>query len=314
MTKQLTPRRVVITGMGLVTPLAVGTEESWQAVVNGVSGCNEITLVDHADFKVHFAHEVKDFEPTDWFNDPKTAKRCDRFVHFAVASAKMAWKDAALPADFDSTRVGCVYASGIGGILSIEEQYRKFSTKGPNRVSPFTIPLLMTNCSSGQIAIELGLQGPNYTPVSACASGGHAIGLAMRHIQWGEADIMLTGGAEAGISELGLCGFANMKALSTRNDDPKTASRPFDKDRDGFVMGEGGGALVLESQKRPGPWGDHLRRSPRLWLYRRRPPHHRTERMRRRRDARDEDRHRERGHHARPNQLHQRTRHLYALQ
>ncbi len=239
-------RRVVITGMGCVTPVGNDLETAWKNILDGVSGVGEITLLDHSLFAVHFAHEVKNYDPTQWM-DAKETKHTDRFVHMAMGASKMAAKMAGLEAgSFVPERAGVVYASGIGGIRSIEEQYERFKQKGTKRISPFTIPLLMINDAPGQLAIDLNLKGPNYSTVTACASSTHAIGLALRHIQWGEADVMLTGGSEAGISILGLGAFINMGALSTRNDDPKTASRPFDKDRDGFVLGEGAATLVLE--------------------------------------------------------------------
>ncbi len=240
-------QRVVVTGLGPVTPVGTGREAAWRGVVDGVSGADEITLVDHEDFGVHFACEVKDFQATDWM-EKKEARHVDRFTHFAVASAQLAIRDAGVDLDaLDKDRCGIVYGSGIGGVLSMEEQFRRFHEKGPRRISPFTIPYLMVNCACGTIAIDTGFRGVNYAPVTACATASHALGLALRHIQWGEADLMLAGGSEAGISVLGLGGFTNMGALSTRNDDPKHASRPFDRDRDGFVMGEGAGCVVLES-------------------------------------------------------------------
>jgi len=239
-------RRVVVTGLGLVTPVGVGNDAAWDGVVSGRSGAAEITLVDHKDFSVHFACEVKDLDASQWM-DAREIKRVDRFVHFAIASAVMAVQDAKVDVGaIDRTRCGVIYGSGIGGVLSMEEQYQRFVEKGPRRITPFMIPLLMVNCACGVIAIRFGFQGVNYAPVTACATASHAIGLAMRHIQWGEADMMIAGGAEAGVSVLGLGGVSNMKALSPRNDDPQRASRPFDKDRDGFVMGEGAGALLLE--------------------------------------------------------------------
>ncbi|MCD8352627.1 MAG: beta-ketoacyl-ACP synthase II [Planctomycetaceae bacterium] len=239
-------RRVVITGMGCVTPLGNDLDTTWKAILDGKSGVGEITLLDHTQFSVHFACEVRGYDPKEYM-DPKETKHTDRFVHFAIGSAKMAVGQAGFaPGSFAPERAGVVYASGIGGIRSIEEQFERYIQKGPRRISPFTIPLLMINDAAGQLAIELGFKGPNYATVTACASSTHAIGLAMRHIQWNEADIMVAGGSEAGISVLGLGAFINMGALSSRNDDPKTASRPFDKDRDGFVMGEGSGTLVLE--------------------------------------------------------------------
>lgn len=239
-------RRVVITGLGCVTPIGNDLATTWQSLLAGKSGVGEITVIDHTPFEVHFACEVKGYDPTRYM-DAKEAKRTDRFVHMAMGAAKMAVEQAGFNlGGFEPERAGVVFASGIGGITSIEEQYERYKNKGPKRISPFTIPLLMINDAPGQLAIDLGFKGPNYATVTACASATHGIGLAMRHIQWGEADIMLAGGSEAGISVLGLGAFINMGALSMRNDDPQTASRPFDKDRDGFVMGEGAGALVLE--------------------------------------------------------------------
>ncbi len=239
-------RRVVVTGMGCVTPLGNNLAASWDAILAGKSGADLITLFDTSAFGVHFANEVKDYDPSQ-FMDPKEAKRADRFVHFAMGSSGMAMADAGLAkGGFDPDRAGVVFASGIGGIRSIEEQYDRYIKKGPKRISPFTIPLLMINAAPGQIAIGYNLRGPNYATVTACASATHAIGLALRHIQLDEADVMVAGGSEAGISILGLGAFINMGALSSKNDDFKTASRPFDKDRDGFVMGEGSGALILE--------------------------------------------------------------------
>jgi 3-oxoacyl-[acyl-carrier-protein] synthase II len=230
-------------------------DSAWKAIVAGESGADVITLFDHSAFDVHFANEVKNFEATK-FMDPKEAKRADRFVHFALAATRMAFEQSGLlGCKFDSERAGCVYGSGIGGIMSIEEQYMRYVKKGPRRISPFTIPLLMINAAPGQIAIDFGLRGINYGTVSACSSATHAIGLALRHIQRDEADIIVTGGSEAAISILGLGAFATMGALSTRNDDPKTSSRPFDKDRDGFVIGEGAGTVIceeLEHAKRRG--------------------------------------------------------------
>lgn len=242
-----TKRRVVITGMGCVSPVGNDLDTTWKAILDGKSGVGEITLLDHSLFSVHFAHEVKNYDPAPFMVDKKDIKHTDRFVHMALGSAKMAFAMSGLKdGAFDPERAGIVYASGIGGIRSIEEQYERYKQKGVRRISPFTIPLLMINDAPGQLAIDLNLKGPNYATVTACASSTHALGLAMRHIQWGEADIMLTGGSEAGISILGLGAFINMGALSTRNDSPETASRPFDKDRDGFVMGEGSATLVLE--------------------------------------------------------------------
>ncbi len=246
MTSTGSSRRVVVTGVGLVTPVGVGNETAWENLCSGTSGADRITLIDTTGFSVNFGCEVKDFEPSDWM-PAKETKRVDRFVHFAMAAAKLTLDDAAFDMRQETAeRCGVVLGSGIGGVLSMEYQFRRFDAKGPGRISPFTIPLLMVNCAPGMIAIEHGFKGLNYAPVTACATGSHSIALAMRHILCDEADVILAGGAEAGISTLGLGGFANMKALSTRNDDPTRASRPFDKDRDGFVMAEGAGAILLE--------------------------------------------------------------------
>ncbi len=244
--------------MGLVTPVGIGTQESWDAVQKGVSGAATFDdSIDHAGFSVHFGCQVKGFNIEKYMN-PREAKRVDKFVHFTVASTLMARDDAGLDLEsLNLERCGTVFASGIGGILSVEEQLRKYLVnygdgegdkprKAAKRISPFSVPLLMVNAGCGQVAIELGFKGINYAPVTACASGSHALGLAFRHIQVGDADVMVAGGSEAGIGIMGLGGFSSMKALSTRNDDPARACRPFDKDRDGFVMGEGAGSLILE--------------------------------------------------------------------
>lgn len=239
-------RRVVITGIGMVTPIGIGIEENWKNVVAGVSGADTFASEKLAQFPVHFGCEVKNFDATKWI-EPREARRLDRFVHFAVAASRLAKEDAGLELDkLNPKRCGAIYASGIGGILSVEEQLVKFTQKGPSRISPFSVPLLMINAACGQIAMDMGFRGLNYATVTACSSSNHAIGVAFRHIQIGDADLLMTGGTEAGIGIMGLGGFANMHALSTRNDDPKKASRPFDKDRDGFVIGEGAGTLVLE--------------------------------------------------------------------
>ena len=258
MAKTIELRRVVVTGVGLVTPVGVGTQESWDAVLKGVNGAATFDdSIDHEGFSVHFGCQVKDFDINKFMN-PREAKRIDKFVHFTVAAAQMAKEDAGLDLEkVDLNRCGSVFASGIGGILSVEQQLRKYldnygdgegdkPRKAAKRISPFSVPLLMVNAGCGQVAIELGFKGLNYAPVTACASGSHAIGLAFRHIQVGDADVVLAGGSEAGIGIMGLGGFSSMKALSTRNDDPQKACRPFDKDRDGFVMGEGAGAVMLE--------------------------------------------------------------------
>lgn len=240
-------RRVVVTGIGMVTPLGLGQEATWQALLNNENGVGEISIIDTAKFSVHIGAEVKsDFEPGDYL-EKKDVKRYDRFVHFAAAAAQMTLADSGLDLEHcNRERFGCIIGSGIGGMLSCETLMTNYLDRGPKKISPLTVPKIMVNCGSGIVAIQHGLKGVNYTPVTACASGSHAIGLATRHIQWGEADLCLAGGSEAGICILGLGGFSNMTALSTRNDDPAHASRPFDQDRDGFVLGEGAGTVLLE--------------------------------------------------------------------
>ncbi|HNR99502.1 MAG TPA: beta-ketoacyl-ACP synthase II [Planctomycetota bacterium] len=239
-------RRVAITGLGAITPIGIGVEAFWRGVVESRSGGREIRSFDHSQFPVHFACEVIDFDP-DPVIDKREQQRLDRFCQFALCVSDEALKDAALPLEaVGRERVGCVFASGIGGIKEIEEVHTKLLEKGPRGVSPFLVPKMMTNAAAGQIAIKFGLRGPNFAVTSACASGNHAIVVAYLLVKWGEADVVVTGGAEAAVTALGLGGFCSAKALSRRNDDPGRASRPFCADRDGFVMGEGAGALVLE--------------------------------------------------------------------
>ncbi len=239
-------KRVVITGMGAVTPIGTGREEFWKAIKAGVCGVDRITRFDPTDFACQIAAEVKDFDVTQYI-EKKEAKRMDLFVQYAVAAAKMAAEDASLDmSKEDSTRVGVFIGSGIGGIETLTQQHEKMLEKGPSKVSPFMIPMMISNMAVGEVAIQMGAQGVNLTPVSACASGTDAIGNAFRAIKAGDADVIFSGGAEATIIPLALAGFSSMKALSTRNDDPKGACSPFDADRDGFVMGEGAGVVILE--------------------------------------------------------------------
>ncbi|SHJ65817.1 beta-ketoacyl-ACP synthase II [Tepidibacter formicigenes] len=239
-------RRVVVTGIGCVTPVGIGKENFWNNLKNGVCGIDKITRFDATDFATQIAGEVKDFTASD-FIDKKEARRMDRFTQYAVASAKMAVGDAKIDLEkLEKDKFGVIIGSGIGGIETLEEQHTKLLEKGPRRVSPFFVPMMITNIAAGQISIMLGAKGPNTSVVTACASGTHAVGDAFKAIQRGDADIMVAGGAESPITPLAVAGFCTMKAMSTRNDNPKTASRPFDKDRDGFVMGEGAGILVLE--------------------------------------------------------------------
>ncbi|MBS6507750.1 MAG: beta-ketoacyl-ACP synthase II [Paraclostridium bifermentans] len=239
-------RRVVITGLGCVTPVGTGKETFWANIKDGVCGIDKITSFDASSFQTQIAGEVKNFNPEDYINK-KELKRMDRFTHFAIASSQMAVKDANLDLDkVDSEKMGVIIGSGIGGVATIEEQHKILLEKGNRRVSPFFVPMMISNMAAGQVSIALGAKGPNTNVSTACASGSHAIGDAFKAIQRGDADIMVAGGSEAGVTPLSFAGFCNMKAMSTRNDDPKTASRPFDKDRDGFVMGEGSGILILE--------------------------------------------------------------------
>jgi len=240
-------RRVVVTGMSVVTALGSDLPEFWDKLCAGKSGISRLERFDCSDFKVNFGGEVKDFRPEDHF-DGKEAKRLDRFSQFALAAAQKAVRQSGV--DFaiepDPYRCGVIIGSGIGGLNEIEEQHAKLFDRGPSRVSPFMIPKLMVNAASGNISVNYGLKGPSSAVATACASASNAIGDAFRLIQHGVADVMITGGSEAAITPMGLSGFARMGALSTRNDSPETASRPFDKDRDGFVLSEGAGVVVLE--------------------------------------------------------------------
>ncbi len=239
--------RVVITGLSAITPLGTGVEKYWQGLLEGKSGIDTIKSFDVSNFATQIAGEVKDFDAKDYL-DRKEARRMDRFTQFAVAGSTMAVEDAGLKLDtIDKTRMGVVLGTGVGGMDTLEDTARLLHEKGPNRVSPFFVPMMIANMAAGQAAIALGAQGPNTTVVTACASATNAIGDAFKVIQRGDADIMVTGGTEAAIVPLALAGFCSMRALSTRNDDPQKASRPFDKERDGFVMGEGAGLLVLEN-------------------------------------------------------------------
>lgn len=239
--------RVVITGVGGVTPVGIGKEEIWKNIKNGVSGIGRISKFDPTDFACHVGAEVKDFDVTEYI-DKKDAKRMDKFVQYAVAGAKMAIEDAAIDMEKeDPTRVGVMIGSGIGGIDTLCEQHKRLLDRGPSKVSPFMIPMMISNMAVGQVAIAFNCKGVNLTTVSACASGTDAIGQALLAIRRGDADVILAGGTEATINELALAGFSSMKALTTRNDIPEKACSPFDAKRDGFIMGEGSGIIVLES-------------------------------------------------------------------
>lgn len=240
-------RRVVVTGLGCVTPVGNDVGSTWQALLDGKSGGAPITHFDATQHKVRFACEVKGFDPAQYM-DRKEIKRSDLYTQYAVAAATQAMTDAGLGdgTGYDPLRTGVVIASGIGGINTFEEQHTVLVTSGPGRISPFFIPMFISDIASGVVSMRYQAKGPNFCTVSACASSGHGIGISFRSIQYGDADIMIAGGAEASVTAMSMAGFANMQALSTRNDDPARASRPFDATRDGFVLGEGSGVVILE--------------------------------------------------------------------
>jgi len=239
-------RRVVITGLGIVSPVGNDIDTAWNQIVNGRSGIGRITRFDPSEFNCHIAGEVRDFDVTQYLS-AKDAKNMDTFIHYGLAAGIQAWRDCGLEmTDALAERTGVIVGSGIGGLHRIEDTQAEYLARGARRISPFFVPASLINLISGQLSILLGLKGPSYAVVSACTTGLHSIGDAARLIEYGDADVMLAGGAEATVSPLGVGGFAAMRALSTRNDDPATASRPWDRDRDGFVLGEGAGALVLE--------------------------------------------------------------------
>ena len=240
------PRKVVVTGLGMVTPLGTGVDKNWEAVCSGKTGVGPVTRFDASSFPSQIAAEVKDFRPED-FMEKQALRRFDTFIHYAVASARMAVEDSGLKIDFSNrNRIGCITGSGLGGLPMIEHFHQILLEKGARRVSPFFIPGIIANMAPGQIAIEFGVRGPNTSIQTACAASSHAVGESFRLIREGIADVMITGGTEAVITPLSFGGFCSMRALSTRNNEPERASRPFDLDRDGFVMGEGAGILVLE--------------------------------------------------------------------
>lgn len=239
-------RRVVITGLGIVSPVGSDIDSAWDNIVNGRSGIGRITRFDPSTFNAQIAGEVSGFDLTHYMSS-KEAKQMDTFIHYGVAAGVQAWRDAGLEVtEANAERCGTIIGSGIGGLPRIEEQQVEYLERGARRISPFFVPASLINLISGQLSIMLGLKGPSYAVVSACTTGLHSIGDAARLIEYGDADVMVAGGAESTVSPLGIGGFAAMRALSTRNDDPTTASRPWDVDRDGFVLGEGAGALVLE--------------------------------------------------------------------
>jgi 3-oxoacyl-[acyl-carrier-protein] synthase II len=245
--RHVTPnRRVVVTGVGLVSPVGIGTEETWQALLAGRSGAGPITLFDASHHSTHFACEVKGFDPLRWI-ERKDVKKVDRFIQFAIAAADLALRDASFKVEgTDAARVGVFIGSGIGGFATIEREHSELLKGGPRRISPFFIPAAIINLAAGWVSIRTGAKGPNSATATACTSGAHAVGESYRLIQHGDTDAMICGGSEAAITPLGVGGFCAMRALSTRNDAPERASRPFDRDRDGFVIGEGAGILLLE--------------------------------------------------------------------
>jgi 3-oxoacyl-[acyl-carrier-protein] synthase II len=239
-------RRVVITGVGCITPVGIGSEAFWKSLLDGVSGVGPITLFDATEYTTRIAAEVKDWDP-EAFMDRKDAKRMDRFAQFAVAASKQAVEDSGLVInDENADRVGVLIGSGIGGIGTLEDQHQTLLEKGPRRVSPFFVPMLISDMAAGMVSILTGAKGPNLGMVTACATGTHSIGEAARIVGRGDADVMISGGAEAAVTPMATAGFCSARAFSTRNDDPTHASRPFDKERDGFVMGEGAGTVVVE--------------------------------------------------------------------
>ncbi len=246
----MTRRRVVVTGLGLISPIGNSVAEGWANLVAGRSGINHITKFDASSFACRFAGEVKNFKVEDYLST-KEARGMDTFIHYGLAASVQAVKDAGLPTNSELTedqaeRMGCLVGSGIGGLRLIEDTHSELTARGPRRISPFFIPASIINMISGHVSIRFGFQGPNMAIVTACTTGLHCIGQAGRMIEYGDVDVMVAGGSEASVSPLGVGGFAAARALSTRNDDPGTASRPWDRDRDGFVLGEGSGVLVLE--------------------------------------------------------------------
>lgn len=242
-------KKVVITGLGTVSPLGLNVEDTWQSAIEGNSGVDKITLYDASDFKTQIAAEVKDFDPQTHF-DHRDARRMDRFAQFAVVAAKQALKDSGLEInDENRLRIGAIVGTGIGGLKTLQDQVTIYDESGPLRVSPFMVPMMLADTAGGMIAIQLQIQGPNLGVVTACATGTNAIGEAAEVIRRGQADVMFAGGTEAAIVQIAMAGLGSMTALSTRNDDPQHASRPFERDRDGFVMGEGAAVLVLEREE-----------------------------------------------------------------
>jgi 3-oxoacyl-[acyl-carrier-protein] synthase II len=252
-------RRVVITGLGVVTPVGNDLATFWDNVKNGVSGITPIDAFDTTGYDCTFGGQVRNFDPKNFFNNPKDSRRTDRFAHLAMAAAKMAMVDGGVDLEkVNRERFGVIVSSGIGGLKTLEDQHSALVDKGPDRVSAFTIPMLISNMASGLISMEYNLQGPNFCIVTACATSNNAIGESWRMIKFGDADIFLAGGSEASIIPIGVAGFSAMKALSTRNDEPQRASRPWDRDRDGFVMSEGAGVVIVEELEHAKARGAHI--------------------------------------------------------
>ncbi len=255
----MSEKRVVVTGMGVVTPIGNDIPTFWQSLTGGRSGISRFGAFDTTNFDCKIAGEVRNFEAAKFFKNPKSAKRTDRFTQFAMAGSKMALEDSGLDLNaVDHNRFGVIIGSGIGGLQSMEEECERLITRGPSRVSPFTIAMMISNMASGIVSMEYDLRGPNMCIVTACATANNSLGEAWRIIKFGDADIFLAGGCEATITPLGIAGFSSMKALSLRNDEPEKACRPFDRDRDGFVMSEGAGIMVLEEYEHAKARGAHI--------------------------------------------------------
>ncbi|HEY2574337.1 MAG TPA: beta-ketoacyl-ACP synthase II, partial [Verrucomicrobiaceae bacterium] len=255
----MSDRRVVITGIGVVSPVGTNLDDFWKNILAGKSGIRNITVFDTTEYATHFGGEVRDFDPKIYFKDFKDARRADRFTQLGMGASKMAVSDSGIDsANLNPERIGVMVGSGIGGLMTLENNHTQLLTKHPSRVSPFTIPMMISNILSGMVSMEYGFHGPNMCIVTACATSNHNIGEAWRIIKFGDADAIVAGGAEASIAPMGLSGFGNMKALSTRNDAPEKASRPFDRGRDGFVMSEGGGVVVLEEYEHAKKRGAHM--------------------------------------------------------
>jgi 3-oxoacyl-[acyl-carrier-protein] synthase II len=252
-------RRVVVTGIGAISPLGHDYAASWEGMKEGRSGVDTIEQCDASPFPCQIAGEVRGFDPKPFYKNPKDARRSDRYTQFAIPAARMAMDDCGMdPEKVDRTRIGVMVGSGIGGLRTLVEQHRVLLERGPSRVSPFVIPMMISNIATGMISMEYGFGGPNMAIVTACATANNSVGEAWRIIKFGDADGILAGGSEASIQEMGLAGFSNMRALSTRNDEPERASRPFDVERDGFVMGEGAGVVMLEELEHAKKRGAHI--------------------------------------------------------